>query len=112
VNVFRQRVHAIASRSPLLRQLWLFVVALMFVAQVGVLIHVSQHHLRGDIAIQDDCALCQAANSMSAPPAPPALIVPVLVLIAVVVAAPAQTSRAARWVLPFRSRAPPASVRI
>jgi hypothetical protein len=49
---------------------------------------------------------------MSAPPAPPALVLPVLVLIAFAVAAPAQVLRAARNVLPFRSRAPPVSVRV
>jgi hypothetical protein len=100
------------SRPALLKQLWTLIVALMFAANLGVLVHQAQHHLRGDIVIQDDCALCQVANTMSAPPAPPALVLPVLVLIAFAVAAPAQVLRAARKVLPFRSRAPPVSVRV
>ena len=112
MNLIRETVCARSLRDTVLKRLWVAVIGLMLALQIGVLVHESQHHLRGDVVAQDDCALCQVAGSMSAPPAPPVLSAPVMVLVAITVTAPTRVLRAARAILPFRSRAPPASVRI
>ena len=92
--------------------LWTWVIALLVAAQFGLLIHQSQHHLNPAVRTSDDCTLCQFAQAMAAAPAGPIVVLPVLVLLGTVIFEPRTAPRDARIALPFRSRAPPGSIRI
>ena len=87
-------------------RLWALVVGLFMAAQLGLMLHQSQHHLRPDIVSTDDCAVCQIAGGM-APPAMPLLLLPAFVLIAVLSAPSVIAPAPARVASSFRSRAPP-----
>lgn len=88
-------------------RLWSFLAALLLVAQVGLGVHQLQHRLNPDIIASDDCTLCHFASHATPGPEPVVVLPPVLV-VAEVVALPAQDLLdAQRSAAGFRSRAPP-----
>ena len=97
-----------AQRWP---KAWAWVVTVLVAAQFGLLLHQSQHHLNANIRTGDECTLCQFAQGMTAGPAAPILVLPVLVLLGTAILAVYTAPRIAPVALPFRSRAPPTSIR-
>jgi hypothetical protein len=97
-----------AQRWP---KAWAWIVALLVAAQFGLLLHQSQHHLNPNIWMGDDCTLCQFAQSMTTGPAAPILVLPVFILLGTAVLATYTAPRIVPVALPFRSRAPPLSIR-
>jgi hypothetical protein len=97
-----------AQRWP---KAWAWVVALLVAAQFGLLLHQSQHHLNPKVRTSDDCTLCQFAQNMTTGPAAPILVLPVFILLGAAVLAVYTAPRVVPIALPFRSRAPPLSIR-
>jgi hypothetical protein len=113
VTFINDRTSTIAGRPGLRFQgsrLWAWAVALLVVAQLGLLLH--QHHPSRDLYRGgDECTLCQVVSTLGAGPAAPVLVLPVFVVLGAVVLPVHTALRAARLSLSFRSRAPPASIR-
>ncbi|MHB1206421.1 MAG: hypothetical protein ACYCZX_12695 [Rhodospirillaceae bacterium] len=86
---------------------WALLAGLLIAAQLGLMLHQSQHHMRPDVVASDDCVLCQVAASMATGPAAPLLVIPVFILLAIVPVQPVTAPRFARVTSSFRSRAPP-----
>lgn len=105
----RQIASFAAPRRWMSPRAWALVAGLLIAAQFGLMLHQAQHHLRADMVAADDCALCQVTAGMTTGSAPPLLVLPVFILLAVVslplFAAPVQR----RLPASFRSRAPPVS---
>ncbi len=97
-----------AQRWP---KAWAWIVALLVAAQFGLLLHQSQHHLNANIRTGDDCTLCQFAQGMTTGPAAPMVVLPVFILLGTAVLARYAAPRVVPVALPFRSRAPPLSIR-
>jgi hypothetical protein len=97
-----------AQRWP---KAWAWVIALLVAAQFGLLLHQSQHHLNPNILAGDECTLCQFADGMTTGPAAPMLVLPVFVLLGTAMLAVYTALRIVPVALPFRSRAPPLSLR-
>lgn len=89
-------------------RLWALVAGLLIAAQLGLMLHQAQHHLRPDVVATDSCAICQVTAGMSTGPAAPLLVLPVFILLAIVAQAPATAPARVRVPSSFRSRAPPA----
>jgi hypothetical protein len=68
-----------------------------------------EHRLSPDAAVHDECALCHFASSMAAAPAAPAIVLPLMVVIAIVLLPAAEAPQVTRAALSFRPRAPPAT---
>ncbi len=107
LRLARQISAVTAPRRWLSPRLWALVAGLLIAAQLGLMLHQAQHHLRADVVATDDCALCKVAAGMATGPAAPLLVLPVFVLLAVLTAAPAAAPVRARAHSSFRSRAPP-----
>lgn len=88
-------------------RLWALIAGLLIAAQLGLMLHQAQHHMRADVVATDDCALCHVAAGMTTGPAAPLLVLPVFILLAIVSAAPAAAPVRARVPSSFHSRAPP-----
>lgn len=83
----------------------------MLAAQLMLLSHQFQHHLRLDFDRADDCVQCQFAATMDAAPASTTVALPNEVVIFRQSALPAeQTLHRYRPAANFNSRAPPISV--
>ncbi|MBX7200228.1 MAG: hypothetical protein K1X51_12740 [Rhodospirillaceae bacterium] len=104
----RQIAAVTAPRRWMSPRLWALVAGLLIAAQLGLMLHQAQHHMRPDVVTTDDCALCQVAAGMATGPAAPLLVLPVFILLAVVAQTTAAAPVRARVPSSFRSRAPPA----
>jgi hypothetical protein len=87
--------------------MWALLAGLLIAAQLGMMLHQSQHHMRPDVISTDNCVLCQVAANMATGPAAPLLVLPVFILLAIVSIQPAVALRRAAVTSSFRSRAPP-----
>ena len=88
-------------------RVWALFAGLLIAAQLGMMRHQAQHHMRPDVVATDECVLCQVAATMATGPAAPLLVIPVFVLLAIVSVQPVTAPRFARVTSSFRSRAPP-----
>ena len=101
------RLFTAPPRRWMSARMWALVAALLLAAQFGLLLHQANHHLRADVVATDECALCSVAAGMTAAPAPPLLLLPVFILLAIMTLPVPVRLRARRVALSFRSRAPP-----
>lgn len=105
----RQIAAVTAPRRWMSPRLWALVAGLLIAAQLGLMLHQAQHHMRPDVVATDSCALCQVTAGMTTGPAAPLLVLPAFLLLAIVSQAPATAAPVrARAPSSFRSRAPPA----
>ena len=105
--------HVTQSGSNMLLRLlrtWRGAIAVFaLVAQLGLLAHHAEHHLKFELAGPDDCAMCQFGASMAAPPEAAALPIPAAEIFTVASFVPDTRTPRASVTAAFRSRAPPAS---
>jgi hypothetical protein len=97
-----------APRRWMSPRLWALLAGMLIAAQLGLMLHQSQHQMRPDVISTDGCVLCQVAATMATGPAAPLLVLPVFVLLAIVSVQPATMPRFASVTSAYRPRAPPA----
>ena len=97
-----------APRRWMSPRTWALLAGLLIAAQLGMMLHQSQHRMRPDVISADECVLCQVAANMATGPAAPLLVLPMFVLLAIVAVQPVAVPRRAPVTSSFRSRAPPA----